>query len=463
MAKWRRPSNLAYSPARKSRRAILDSAKEEATELMESDNLEEALDLLEPLTDDFPRDAELHMMVATCYLGVDDPDSALFYFEFAYEIDKEPALLLPLGLTYYQLQMYGSALYAFHESLRHDLPLPDDVLEVLAGLRQSVGEMADEIGLPLEKVLPGLREMEHAIRMLAYDEYGQANAASRRAIKILGDWPDPHNYLALGLYFDGQVPAAIAECRQVLARRPDDTTAASNLIRFLAWSGDRAAAEAEWQQIRLRTPADPLQDGITLAEAAAAVDDDESVRHLLLPLVDWSIEAVGGHVQYLLLHMFLAIADANLGNRDAAARRLSKLRDLGDPEDEDSRLDLLLDALREGKPGLGFASRFSYYTSSDVAPVLVSSELDALAEAVEVGSPGATKALKEFVARNPQLVLMAEKMIWEEDEVNSGLLALRYVATPAAHAALRRFAGSDAGTEEQRELALFYLRVSGGA
>ncbi|MFN8467179.1 MAG: hypothetical protein U0X20_16605, partial [Caldilineaceae bacterium] len=71
MAKWRRPSNLAYGPARKSRRAILESAKEEATDLMESDKLEDALDLLEPLTNDFPRDGELHMMVATCYLGVD--------------------------------------------------------------------------------------------------------------------------------------------------------------------------------------------------------------------------------------------------------------------------------------------------------------------------------------------------------------------------------------------------------
>ena len=58
--------------------------------------------------------------------------------------------------------------------------------------------------------------------------------------------------------------------------------------------------------------------------------------------------------------------------------------------------------------------------------------------------------------------MMAEKMIWEEDAVNDGLLALRYVATPAAHAALHRFAYSQAGSEEQRELALFYLKVSGG-
>ena len=462
MAKWRRPSNLAYGPGRKSRRAALEAAKEEATELMESDRLEEALDLLEPLTNDFPRDGVLHMMVGTCYLGVDDPDSALFYFEMAYEIDKEPAILLPLGLTYYQLEMYRSALYAFNESIRHGLPLSDDVQELREGLRQSVGAEAEEIGLPLDKALPGLREMEHAIRMLAYDEYGQANAASRKAIKILGDWPDPHTYLALGLYSDGQVPAAIAECRQTLARRPDSMITASTLIRFLAWSGDRAAAEAEWQQIRQRTPADPLQDGIPLAEAAAAVDDDESVHRLLLPLAEGPAEAVGGQLQYELLQLFLAIADANLGRPEAAEHRLRHLGDLGDPQDENSRPQLLIDALRQGKSGLGFTARFSYYTSADVAPGLVGSELAALAEAVVDGSPGAAKALKQFVARNPQLILMAEKMIWEEDAVSNGLLMLRYMASPAAHAALRRFASSQAPTEEQRELALSYLKVSGG-
>ena len=237
---------------------------------------------------------------------------------------------------------------------------------------------------------------------------------------------------------------------------------ASHLIRFLVWSGDRAAAEAEWQQIRQRTPADPLQDGVPLAEAAAAVDDDESVRRLLLPLADRPAEDVGGELQYELLQLFLAIADANLGNPNAAEHRLRNLRDLGEPPDENSRPELVLDALRQGKAGLGFTARFSYYTSADVAPVLVSSELSALVEAVQGGSPGAAKALKQFVARNPQLVMMAEKMIWEEDAVNDGLLALRYMATPAAHAALRRFAYSQAGTEEQRELARFYLKVSGG-
>lgn len=462
MAKWRRPSNLAYGPGRKSRRATLEAAKQEVIQLMESEELEDALDLLEPLINDFPRDAELQMLAGTCYLGLDDPDSALYYFEGAHELDKDPDTWLPIGLACFQLELYGSALYAFEELIRHGLPLPDEVQEILEGLRHDVGAMAEEIGLPLEKALPGLREMERGIRLLGDSEYDQACAANRMAIKILGDWPNPHNNLAVSLFLDGQVPAAIAECRQVLTQWPENITAAGNLVRFLAWSGERTAAEAEWQQARLRAPSDPVQDGIALAEAAAAVDDDESVRRLLLPLADRPAEDVGSPLQYMLVQMYLAIADANLGNRKAAQRRLDDLEDVAAAEDEDSRVEQLRDALRQGRRGMGFTPRFSYYTSYDVAPGLIASEFAALAEDVDAGRPGAAKALKQFVARYPQLLVMAEKAIWDEDAIDFGMVALRYMGTPAAHEVLRRFATSQAGSVEQRELALRYLEGRGG-
>ncbi len=457
MAKWRKPSKLAYGPGRTSRLAALNAAKERASRLLEQDKTEEALDILEPLVDVYPRDAELQMIIGTCYLGLDDPDGALVYFEGAYELDKEPALLLPLGLAYFRLEMYASALYALHESIRHGLPLPDDLQEVLEALRKDVGATAEEVGLPLAKTLTGLRELERGVRLLAYDEYGRAIEANRKAIRILGDWPDPHNNLALCYYFDGQIPAAVAESRQVLARRPDNITATCNLVRFLAWSGDRQAAEAVWQPMRLRTLPDPLLDGLPLAEAAAAVDDDESVRRLLQPLADWSSEAVGGELPYEQVQLLLAIADANLGNPKAAKRRLHDL------DSENPRLEVLRAALRQGKRGLGFTPRFPYYASYDVMPSAAASKFAALAEAVDDENDlRAAKALRQFVARYPQLVVMAEKEIWEEDAVDMGLLALRYVATPAAHAALRRFACSQAGADEQRIRALLYLQVSGG-
>jgi tetratricopeptide (TPR) repeat protein len=70
---------------------------------------------------------------------------------------------------------------------------------------------------------------------------------------------------------------------------------------------------------------------------------------------------------------------------------------------------------------------------------------------------------KRFATRYPPLVVMAEKAIWEEGKIEFGLLLLRYIASPTAHAALRRFAGSQAGSEEDRMSALLALQLSGGA
>lgn len=457
MAKWRRLKSPFVDSNSSSRRAALNAGKAQASQLLDRGEAEAALAILEPLAADFQQDAELQLMIGLCYVGLDDPDTALFHCERAYGLDKQPGILFPLGLVYLQLAMFGSALYALTESIRRGVPLPDDMQDVLEQLRQDVCAMAADAGLPLDKTIAGLREMERGIRLLVAAEYGRANEATRAAIKILGDWPEPHNNLALGLFFGGHVAAAIAECRQVLARRPDNITAACNLVRFLAWSGEPGAAQEAWQQLRPRTPPDPFVDAITLAEAAAAIDDDESVRRLLQPLGNWSPEDIDDLQQYVQIQLFLAIADANLGDPRAAKRRLRKL------DDDDRRVRLLGAALRQGKQGLGLTPRFAYYHGLELVPGTVAQEFAALIDAAgESNSPRAVKALKQFVARYPQLVVMAEKAIWDEDAIDFGLLTLRHVGTPAAHAALRRFAGSQAGSDEQRLNALLSLQVSGG-
>ncbi len=457
MAKWRRPSRLAYGPERTSRLATLNAAKARAGDLLERDQVEEALAILEPLAGDFQQDAELKMMLGTCYYGVGDPDAALLHFESAYALDKQPEMLLPLGIVYVDLEMYGSALHVFSELKRRGGDLPDEMRVVLQGLRQDVTAMAREMDLPLEKAVAGLREMERGTRWLDRGEYGRAIEANRAAIRLLGNWPPPHNNLTLALFFDGQVPAAIATCRQVLARRPDNITAACNLVRCLAWSGEREAAQEVWQPLRTHVPTDLPTEALKVAEAAAVMDDDESVRRLLLPLGAWTPERIGYWGHYLQVQQFLATADANLGNGKAAKRRLR------DVDDDDPRLEKLRTALRQGKSGLGLTPRFSYYFSFEVVPRKVSQEFAELVVATEDGTNArAVKALARFSARYPQLVVMAEKSIWEEDAIDFGMLMLRYVGTPAAHAALRRFACSQAGSDEQRLSAFLYLQASGG-
>jgi len=457
MVKWRRPSNSSFRPTPSSSRATLNASKARASQLLERGQTEEALAIIEALADDYPREPDLQVMLGMCHYTLGDPDKAVIHYEQAYALDKNPAMWFPLGLAYLQLSMFGSALYAFNESKRRGMAPPDAMQPVLSRLRQDVGAMANAVRVPMEKAIAGLRDMERGTRWLDRADYTRAIEANRAAIGLLGHWPPPHNNLALALFFDGQPAAAIAECRQVLARDPENIMAASNLVRFLAWTGEGEAAQAVWQPLRLHIPIDLPADALKLAEAAAVMDDDESVRRLLLPLADWSPEAIGDWQHYVQVQHFLAAADANLGNPKAAKRRLRAL------DDDDPRVQKLRDALQQGKTGLGLTSRFAYYPSNELVPHKHLEEFGALVEAKEVGSdPQAVKAINRFVTRFPQLVVMAEKAIWDEGAVDFGLVTLRIVGTPAAHAALRRFAGSQAGSDEQRMNALLSLQASGG-
>ena len=133
-----------------------------------------------------------------------------------------------------------------------------------------------------------------------------------------------------------------------------------------------------------------------LAEAAAAVDDDESVRRLLLPLGAWSPDEIGHWGHYVQVQQFLATADANLGNPKAAKRRLR------DVDEDDPRLEKLRTALRQGKSGLGLTPRFSYYYSYELVPHKVAQEFGELIAATDDGNnPRAVKTLARFVARLP--------------------------------------------------------------
>ena len=70
--------------------------------------------------------------------------------------------------------------------------------------------------------------------------------------------------------------------------------------------------------------------------------------------------------------------------------------------------------------------------------------------------------IDRFADRYPQLSPMAEKLIWEEDEAESGIELLGWLATPEAKAVLLRFGLSQAGPPKQRMRALLALEACGG-
>ncbi|MGD1994950.1 MAG: tetratricopeptide repeat protein, partial [Anaerolineae bacterium] len=382
--------------------------------------------------------------------------AALESHERALSLGHDPSLWIPLAGLYVELGLTAHALRAARRAIRFqpDHPVIDDLRLEVAAMEQYVQETAEELGLPANRFEQGVRVMEQGQRALYQHEYRASIAASRQAIKLLGDWPPPHNNLSVTLFFDGQPEGAIARLLRVLEQYPDNIHALSNAIQFLVWTGRREEAAALWVGLRAITP--EIGDlRAKAADAAAAMEDDARVYELLEPLaggrgvrpdlpgLDWR----GG--------FFHAVAEANLGRRGARRRLRAFLA--GVPG-----FERWLVALDEGKPGPGWAERFPYFAISDLLPrSQVQAFVELLGREEEMSPERFQREIDRFVERFPQLAVMGEKIIWEEMEPEAGVMMLAAVGTPQAHAALRRYGLSQAGDDDSRMEALLRLAEAG--
>jgi tetratricopeptide (TPR) repeat protein len=278
-------------------------------------------------------------------------------------------------------------------------------------------------------------------------------ASARRAIRLLPGYPPPSNNLSLALFHNGKPDEAIAISRQVLSQHADNVHALSNLIRFLAWSGRRGEAEPLWAKLSELDPQDhDLR--IKMADAAAILEDDEAVERLLSPIERAAQD--DEEIDMPLVPAFrLAVARANLGRPDA----IEGFRALSG---RGAEMSDWIAAIEGGRGGLGLASRFPYHTAFELLTDVRQRELVALLSDLERRSPAAfRRKMDRFATRYPQVVLLAEHVLWYEGQVAAGLTMLDAIATPAAYRAMYRFATSQAGDDDQRLHALAALSRSG--
>jgi tetratricopeptide (TPR) repeat protein len=451
----KRRKSLFNKISRGSRRPAvnLERAFEQADDLIQEGRAWEAVELLEPLLASHPRVAELHYYLGYARSVAGDIWNSLTGFEQAIKLSDEPSYWFPLATLYANLGLNAHALNAFRQTLKYhpDHPMSGEVRETIASLEQDLQAMASSLNLPVAQVEKGLNELDRGQRTLRTGDYRTCITANRRAIELIPDWPPPQNNLSLALFFDGQPEQAIATARQVLTIDPQNIQALSNAIRFLAWTDQVTEARALWEQLHKITPQDATER-VKMSEAAAVLEEDESVYQLLKPL-DKSAEETPEFFRHVQL--FLAVAEANTGRR-GAQRRLNTLRD------HIPWVDNLLVALKAKRPGPGWAERYPYYHGADLIPGGRMEEFVNLASRKDkMSSRRFRREIRRFVARFPQIVRVAEKLIWEEQQTNVGIIMLSTIATPEAYAALRRFGVSQAGDDEDRTQALFRLAEAG--
>lgn len=452
-----RRSPRAQGARRYSRAADeLQSALKRAESLIERGRAHEAIALLGPLLSSYPRVAELHYYLGYAGVTAGDLWLGLTGYERALELSRDPGYWLPLASLYLELGLKAHALHAFRQVQKHqvDVTTTENVRQAVASLESDVAELAERLGLSAARVAKGLRQLEEGQLALQAHDLRLCIAASRRAIKLLPDWPPPQNNLSLALFFDGQPQEAVATARRVLTLAPDNVQALSNAIRFLAWTGDEEQARRLWARLKEITPQDNVER-FKMAEAAAVLDQDESVYALLEPLDRSDATEVRAPELSRRIQFLLAVAEANLGRREAR-RRLEALQGTVPWVDE------YLVALKAGRPGPGWAGRFPYFNSIELMPMHPMEEFIELVGLQDEISPKQFRTqVAHYTSRYPQLVLMAEKLIWEEDQPGAGTTLLSIIATPAAYDALRRYGLSQVGEDEARMQVLIKLAKAG--
>jgi tetratricopeptide (TPR) repeat protein len=436
----------------------LELAIQRAERWIDRDRPEKAIDLLEPLVTSRPYEADLHALLGQAWARLGDPWAALSELEAAWTLSQDPVLLIPQAVLFLETELPIHALRAFRQVIEQEAstPMMNEVRATVASQEDDLTRAARRLNIPMDKLERGLYQTEVARRALSEDDYQASIAANRRAIRILGDYPPPHNNLSQTLFLDGQTQKAVSEVRQVLSNHPENVQALSNGVRFLTWMGREGEARDLWARLDDVTPQGP-NDTLKKAEAAAVLSEHERVYQILKALDEsTAAQEVSPHTMSRA-QRFLAIAEANTGRRQAARRRLRALQQEIDP----FAIEYLA-ALNEGRSGLGWADEFPYFHLAELIPYrTVEALIDLASQEDEMSPRRFRRRIERFVERFPHIVRVGEKMIWEEQEPDVGIMMLMTIGTPEAYATLRRFALSQAGDDEDRLEALSALAEAG--
>ena len=428
----------------------------QATALIEADKPDEALELLEPRLSDFPRAVELLSVAAIAYIQVGDLWAAIDCFERSYKVYPDPFVLAPLAELYRQAGLGAYARQAAHRAIKEvddpEFQLPLQAMVTM--LDQEFASVVQSTGIPLKDVETGLRYHDDAQRAGGQrNDFQAAIDANRRAIRFLKNWPPVHNNLAQALFYNGQPAEAISTVESVLAREPNNLHALSNAIKFLAWSGKTMEARALWDRLR-HVEAEKESDRYKQAEAAAILEEDESVYQILKPVVDAGEET--DLMLYAQAIYRLAVAEANRGRTQSALKRLKEL-DQSDPRVQD-----LIEALKAKRPGTGWSTRYAYFSVPELMPMSNFEKVALLMDQRQkLDEPQFRKRVDKLVAQYPQLLLIGRKLIWDAQQPQLGLDLLDMLGTPEAYAMIREFGLSQVGSDQERFDALIGLKEAG--
>lgn len=445
----RRPAGDAHAPE-------VQEAVNEAVALLERGEFIAAIDLLEELREDYPRESLFAKLLGTAYAELGLLLPAADYWEEATNLDPaDAAVWRTLAGAYGQLGYYTHALRALRRYL--GLESDDDDRAEIEAARQELdtilAETSKELGVALRDAERGTVLLERALRASMAGDYTNAARQARDAARVLPGWAPPRNLLALAQFQLGKGDEALATTERLLGERPDDLHALANLTRFLWTLGRRNEAQVESDRlVALLERADTAEaspdpfERERAAEAFALLGQDERV----VAALDSLPRERGSEFARLLLGAALA----NLGRKNEALELFTGL----ETHPRAARFATALQ-LNETPPG----DRFVALSPAELLP---SGMLDeALAKLVVPAGDVALEraALTDLANQTPTLLPALFVSLWLGDAMTAARAVdlLLLLDLPEARETLRSFALGRLGDDEVRLHAAIALRDRG--
>jgi tetratricopeptide (TPR) repeat protein len=420
----------------------------QAENLMAQQRWEDALEILEPLSQRHPAVEAVIRPLAVAYYQLHDVPAYVQACEQLVRLTpNDPETLLALMSAYVSDQHFALALRAARRFLERwpNHAEAGEARKLVGALEADLAASVQLGGLAGDEGLETLGLHEQALVLVERGKYAEARQMEERVLRRAPGFVPALNTLSMSYAMEWRLEQAIAYSRRAVEREPDNVHALSNLTRQLCLAGQ--IEEARATAARLKASASTREDAwVKKAEALSMLGDDAGVMEAYAEgqRLGYTKEPVA---HPLGLHL-AAVAAWRLG-REREARGLWQRALRASPGFELAEENL--DDLKKpvGERHAPWPYSFAYWVSQQTV-------LDLLHLVEGVRDPEDQEALaranERFLQRHPNIAGLIPLLLDHGDPAGRefALRLAQAARTPDLLAALRDFVLSQRGPDEMR-------------
>ncbi|MBX9787774.1 MAG: tetratricopeptide repeat protein [Pirellulales bacterium] len=461
-SRQRKLERKAKKAAKRRQRVRQDAAKanlslgaarglDEADELLNRGEYDQAVEVLEELGRRYPRRLEILSRLAETYFRTNNQWSYQATCARLVVVDPdEPMSWLVLGSAALGNGQAATAQRAFAHlaATWPDHPESVQARQMQESLREFLADECRRRGLDEESGVRVLLLHDEVNLQLHLGNYDKTCDAAARLLTICPTFAPALNNRSEAHFRSARYGEAITDCQRVLQFDSTNYQALANLTRYLYLSGRFDEAQTAAAALKA-CEADEPDAFLKKAEAFALRGDWEAVRQAVRD--GQSVWSESGGTPGLAEHL-AAVASANLGDLDAAREHWRRAKGFAwaSANLEDSQ-----------RPGGSRHGPWAFPLESWLPRGVIAGLVETMAPTRRAAD--VTRLVRRHFERYPQVELLADLLLQRSDPSACELLIrlAPLVKRPAIFAALKSFALGERGSDELRMQTLVVLTQAG--